>query len=152
MINLFYSSSGTGTIAVYPDVTASSYPINTDSSSFSLEVVQEYDRSSGSLDLTLINVPNKFSPRLVFNYSRNQVPQYSGQYTAYIKEGTSTRPVWGSTSTLWADADWKWGSTSVISNQSVIDTDRVWISGSDFTSPTQYVSPDENGTYTTYHV
>lgn len=151
MINLFYSGSGTGTIAIYPEVTASSYPINPASSSFELEVVQEYDRSIGSLDLTLINVPNRYSPRLVFSYNRNQVPQYSGQYNAFLKEGRPVRPIWGTTNTLWADADWRWSSPTAVMMPVVIDTDRAWISGSDFITPTEYVSPDESGAYTTYH-
>lgn len=171
MINLYYSSSGTLPIAVYPEVTASSYPINTVSSSFSLEVVQEYDRSSGSLDLTLINIPNKVTPRLVFSYNRNEVPQYSGQYNATVKETKLARRKWGTTHTQWSSATWKWSDVLSPSEVNVIDIDRAWVSGSDFASfdvytssssetiyesgssypAVEYASPDETGAYTTYH-
>lgn len=172
MINLYYSSSGQQHTAIWPEVTASEYPINTASASFVLEVTQEYDRSSGSIDLTLANTPNRYSPRMVFSLNRSDVPQFSGQYNTQLIQYTSARPVWGSTERKWSLANWQWSSTFAPVSQSIIDQDRAWVSGSDFATfdvytssstetiydsgsaypATEYVSPDENGTYTTYHV
>lgn len=171
MINLYYSSSGTQHIAIWPEVTASSYPIDTVSQSFALEVTQEYDRSSTTIDLTLANNPNTYSPRMVFTLNRGQVPQYSGQYDAQLLQYQLQRPVWGTTNKQWTAANWRWSSQLVPLSSSIIDFDRAWVSGSDFQSfdvytssssdtiydsgssypATQYVSPDEDGAYITYH-
>lgn len=169
MINLYYSGSGTQHIAIWPEVTASSYPIT---SSFVLDLVQEYDRSSGSIDLTLSNQPNRVSPRLVFSLNRNEVPQYSGMYEAYLREVIIEPPVWGTTQTKWTNASWRWSDSLYTSSLDLTDNERAWVSGSDFSTfnqyttsstetiydsgsaypSTEYVSPDETGAYKTYHV
>ena len=149
MQSLEYSASGQQTINVWPEITASL--VGNPSASFTLEYVQDYDQSSGSLDLTLLNTPNRVDPRLQLRLSKSQLPQYTGNYTITIKEGLAQRRVWSATDVLWTNADFEWSDTTPVAGFTTLDTDRAWISGSDVPAFTQYVSPDENGQYSTYN-
>ena len=150
MIQLYYRSGSTQSIAIWPEV--DSIYFNNPSGSFTLSYSQDLDRSSGSIDLTLLNTPDSITPRLVFNLPNNQVPQYSGYYTVTLKEElTQETKVWGQTSDTWTAADYAWNASEEVTSTRTLDTDRAWVSGSDQPSFTQYVSADEDGTYTTYH-
>lgn len=151
MIQLYYrSGSGNQSIAIWPE-TDSIY-FNNPSGSFSLSYSQDLDRSSGSIDLTLLNTPDSVTPRLVFSLPNNQVPQFSGYYTVTLKENlTEGVKKWGQETNTWTSAAFKWSDSSYIVNSRELDVDRAWVSGSDQPSFTQYVSADEDGTYTTYH-
>lgn len=149
MQNLEYSATGFKYISVYPEYTASY--VGNASASYTLDYVQDYDQSSGSLDLTLLNTPNKVDPRLTFRLSKSQIPSASGFYTIQIKEGLADRRTWGSTNVKWSAADFEWSDTSPVAGDTILDTDRAWVSGSDVPAFTQYESPYETGTYTTYH-
>ena len=170
MLNLEYSSSGVTTQAIWPEV-SSSYA-NNPSGSFVLTLSQEYDRSETELTGTLLNNPTPITPRLILQFNRSQLPEYSGQYTAELKEGLVRRYKWGTTNVKWSEANWIWNTATQLTEARVLDIDRAWVSGSDFATfdvytssstetiydsgsaypATEYVSPDENGTYTTYHV
>jgi hypothetical protein len=136
-------------INVWPDTTSSL--AGNVSASFSLDYVQDYDKSSGSLDLTLQNTPNRVDPRLQFRLDRSTLPIYTGNYTITIKEGLVDRRTWSLTNLLWTGANFKWSDTDPVSITTTLDTDRAWISGSNVPSFKQYESPNEIGQYTTYN-
>ena len=170
MLNFEYSGSGVTTKAIWPEVT-SSYATDP-SASFVLTLTQELDRSETELIGTLINNPTSLTPRLILSFNRADIPQYTGQYDATLNEGFLERSTWGTTHTLWSDANWKWSDqNTTLSGSILLDTDRAWVSGSDIVPFTQYylssseaiydsgssypaveyISADENGTYITYH-
>ena len=169
MLNFEYSGSGVTTKAIWPEVT-SSYA-NNPSASYVLTLSQEYDRSETQLTGTLLNTPTSLTPRLILQFNRADIPQYTGQYNAELVEGIAVRYKWGTTNIKWSDADWIWSSQLQLSGSILLDTDRAWVSGSDIDPITQYylssseaiydsgssypaveyVSADEDGTYNTYH-
>lgn len=151
MIQLYYrSGSGNQSKAIWPETNSIYY--NNPSGSFSLSYSQDLDRSSGSIDLTLLNTPDSVTPRLVFSLPNNQVPQYSGFYTVTLKENlTEGVKKWGQESSTWTAASFKWSDSSYIVTSRELDEDRAWVSGSDGTSFTSYISSDEDGAYITYH-
>lgn len=142
---------GTGTeyINIWPEVTSSYF--SNPSGSFRLNYTQDYDQSSGSVILTLLNTPNRVDPRLEFSLDKSTLPTYTGNYTITITEGLVERKKWGTTNTKFSLASWKWSDTGPQTGINTLDTDRAWISGSDVPSFTQYVSPDETGAYSTYN-
>lgn len=149
MQNLKYSGSGFSYLSVYPDVTASLF--TNPSASYGLNFVQDYDQSSGSLDLTLQNTPDRVDPRLTFRLTNSTIPSSSGFYTIQFTEGLAQRRTWSATTTKWNAASFTWSDTTPIAGETILDTDRAWVSGSDFPAFTQYESPSENGQYNTYH-
>ena len=151
MIQLYYrSGSGNQSKAIWPETDSIYY--NNPSGSFSLSYSQDLDRSSGSIDLTLLNTPDLVTPRLVFSLANNKVPQFSGYYTVTLKENlTEDVRTWGAEAIEWQAADFTWASSTDVVSSRQLDVDRAWVSGSDQPSFTQYVSADEDGTYTTYH-
>lgn len=170
MLNFEYSTSGTTTKAIWPEVTSSYY--SNPSASFVLTLTQEYDRSETQLIGSLLNIPTSITPRLVLEFNRADIPQYTGQYDAQLNEGFLTRTPWGGIHTKWTNANWKWSTIQAsLSGSILLDTDRAWVSGSDMENITEYylssseaiydsgssypaveyISADENGTYITYH-
>ena len=149
MQSLEYKGSGFSYISVYPEVTSSL--ASNPSASFKLNYAQDYDQSSGSLDLPLINTPNRVNPRLTFRLTNETIPSASGFYTIEIEEGLVQRRTWSATDTKWSLANFEWSDTTPISGFTILDNDRAWISGSDNPAFTQYTSPQENGQYITYH-
>jgi len=149
MQSLQYSSSGFEYINVWPETTSSL--AGNVSASFELTYVQDYDQSSGSLDLTLLNTPNRVDPRLQFRLNKSTLPQYTGNYTITIKEGLTARRTWSATNVQWDAASFEWSDTTPIAGFTALDTDRAWISGSDVPAFIQYLSPYEDGQYSTYN-
>lgn len=148
MQSLEYATSGQQTINVWPETTSSL--AGNVSASFQLDYSQDYDQSSGSLVLTLLNTPNRVDPRLQFRLNKSNLPQYTGNYTITIKEGLRIGRVWSESNILFSSASFTWGSQTS-GSLTTLDTDRAWISGSDVPAFTQYVSPDETGAYSTYN-
>lgn len=167
---LYFSNSGsTQTLTVWPEVSASI--ALEPSGGLDLRVVQDYDQSETTIPATLLNTPTKYNPRLVFSILTANVPAYGGLYTVQVREFIQERPIWGQTNVKWANADWRWSDASAKLGIHVIDTDRGTVQGTDssiinqyFVSSSEniyesgslatfkvYESPDENGTYTTYH-
>lgn len=114
---------------------------------------QSYDNANGRFDVSVTSAPTQYRHWLVFNTAADIAPTASGQYDIEIyrveagKEGR-----WGFVSESWALADGQWatfGESGTPLNS--IYSDRAYVSGSNESSITQYVSPDENGTYTTYN-
>ena len=146
----FNKSEATNTNAVWIDT------VSTASDAYSnigIVYSQSYDRNSGDFDATVVSAPTQYRNWLVFTNSGSAVPSASGQYDIeiYLKTGV-TDARWGFTNAVWGTTDYKWetaGEGNIVGDP--IYQDRAYISGSNESSITQYVSPDENGTYTTYN-
>lgn len=149
MQSLQYASSGSQTIAVWPDVT-SSLAANP-SASFDMVLSNDLGKQSTTVDLTLQNTPTRVIPRLVFSLDQSQLPSYTGNYTITIRETLGSELIWGLTNAKWSEVDAKWSDSNYGGDITTLDIDRAWVSGSDVPTYTQYTSPDETGAYNIYH-
>jgi len=151
MINLI--KEGTiNTIAISP-ATASIYH-DLSSGSFTLDVTQDYDQSSGSLSLTkLAPIPaGYYNNYLLFSVPSSTIPSSSGFYSYELVEGTAASgSVWGTATAVFGSADFTWSASQVISNKRTIDTGRVKVVGTDKPSYISYTEANQDGQYTTYH-
>jgi hypothetical protein len=114
---------------------------------------QSYDNSNGTIALETVSAPNQYRNWLVIRNSGSLVPIPSGQYDVQIFiQSSGAEGRWGFTDDVWATTTEQWnrfgegGPTG-----DVLYSDRAYISGSDETSITEYLSPNELGTYTTYN-
>lgn len=114
---------------------------------------QSYDLSSGTFDLTTLSSPTQYRNWLTFDVTGSLLPTSSGQYDVSIFErGEGAEGRWGFTLDVWETTDEKWSTFGDGGPVGVaIYEDRAYISGSNESSITQYVSPDETGKYTTYN-
>ena len=114
---------------------------------------QSYDQSSGSFTITATSTPTQYRHWMVFTNLGVDLPSPSGQYDIEIyRRGEDTEGRWGFTNEVWDTSDQRWatfGEGGLIG--SAIYTDRAYIVGSNESSITQYLSPDENGSYITYN-
>ena len=148
----FNKSEATNKNAVYLET------VNTGSGYYNLLKVvysQSYDLSSGSFDVTATSVPNAYRHWLVISNDGSVVPTPSGQYDIkiYTYESGSGDAVWGTFASTWTSVTDTW-STVGADKDTLVDllySDRAFVSGSNETSITQYVSSNENGTYVTYN-
>lgn len=167
---LYFRNSGSvQSMTIWPEVSASL--ALEPSGGLDLRLIQDYDESETIVPITLLNTPTRNNPRLVFSVPISKVPAYKGLYTVYLREFIEERPVWGTTNKLWSEANWEWSDSSVAFEYKVIDQDRgtvegldtqeilqylvsssEYIYGSGVESVKQYISPDETGAYTTYHL
>ena len=119
-------------------------------------LTQSYDNSTGSLRVYPSSTPNQYRHWLTFNVSGSDITFAnlpSGQYDVNLY--TTTEPIEG----RWAFVNEAWDSYNQIWATAgegglpldLLYTDRAYIVGTNESSITQYVSPDENGTYTTYN-
>lgn len=169
MIN-FYRNNPTNTFAVYPDYTASLSDRENVRYTFTLD--QDYDRSITTFTGSLVNIPTRVNPRLVFQITGSVVPEWSGLYTLTLQEGLAVGFKWGEAKLIWGEAHYKWASKDFIIDNTLLDGDRAKVFGNDQitieqyqTSSTEYIYdsgsvPPENiqytgsvqtGAYTTYH-
>ncbi len=84
------------------------------------------------------------------------VPTPSGQYDVAVYTASSSFDplLWSEVTDTWTAISNTWAeltSSEVVSLVDLIYSDRAYISGSNESSITTYVSPNENGTYTTYN-
>ena len=151
MQSLEYGSSGTQTIAVWPDVTSSL--ASNPSASFDMVLSNDYSKAETTVELSLINTPTSVTPRLVFSLNKAQLPSYTGNYTITIREQLDVPAIWGQINVAWTDYDKLWSSATAPGQAggTTLDTDRAWVSGSDVPTFSQYTSPDETGAYSIYH-
>lgn len=150
MINLLKEGT-VNTIAISP-ISRSLY-FDLDSGSFELELIQDYDRSSGSLILNKLGpVPTQYySNYLLFSVASSDIPAYSGFYTYNLKEGITGVPiVWETATQVWGTATETW-SVGGVSSKRTIDTGRAKVVGTDQPSYIRYVDTDQDGQYVTYH-
>lgn len=144
----FNKSLATNTNAVYLDT------VDTGSGYYSDLVVvysQSYDNSSGTFRLTTTSTPTQYSNWLIVQNSGSLVPSYTGQYDVDIYTNEFIAAVWNQVATAWDSFDEIWDDAGDEQPVDLLYSDRAWISGSNESSITTYVSPNENGTYTTYN-
>ena len=144
----FNKSLATNTNAAYIDT------VNTASGYYDDLVAvysQSYDNSSGTFRLTTTSSPTQYTNYLVFQNPSNLVPSYTGQYDVDIYTNDFVAAVWNQVATAWDSFDEIWDDAGDEQPVDLIYSDRAWVSGSNESSITTYVSPNENGTYTTYN-
>ena len=144
----FNKSQATNTNAAYLD------SVNTGSGYYSNLVAiysQSWDNSNGIFDITTTSAPNQYNNWLVFTNTGSIVPSYTGQYDIGIWTNEFTAAVWNQVATAWNAFDEIWETAGDDVPTTLLYSDRAWVSGSNESSITTYVSADENGTYTTYN-
>ncbi len=140
---------------------------------------QSYDNSNGTFIVNAVSVPNVYTNWLLIENQGLDVPSYTGQYDIQVfKVGDAGAAIWGTVSDTWESVTdtWKditggslvalwnnWNDTwrdttptwsgiqKSATSTELIYNDRAWISGSNESSITTYISANENGTYTTYN-
>jgi hypothetical protein len=147
----FNKSLATNTNAMYLDT------VNTGSGYYdSLAFVysQSYDNSSGIFNVSVTSTPNQYNHWIVVQNTGSLVPSYTGQYDFQLWTILGATPaVWNQVAVAWNSYDeiWQDASSAAGGLGDKLYEDRAWVSGSNDSSITQYVSPDENGTYITYN-
>lgn len=114
---------------------------------------QSYDNSNGTFFLTTTSSPNAYRNWLIIQNTSGDVPTPSGQYDVEVYTRTeAVEGRWGFTDQVFSTTTFKWGNFGA-GNQPAdfVYSDRAYVSGSNEQSITQYVSSNENGTYTTYN-
>jgi hypothetical protein len=147
----FNKSETTNTNAVWIET------VNTGSGyydSLALIYSQSYDNSNGQFNLTTTSAPNVYRHWLIVSNAGVLAPDYSGQYDVEIWTIAGVQDaVWNQVATAWASFDTTWANAQESAGGlgEKIYEDRAFVSGSNESSITQYLSPDENGTYITYN-
>ena len=144
----FDKSKTTNSNAAYIDT------VNTSSGFYDQLVVvysQSLDNSNGTMEVTTVSSPSAYTHWLIFQNSGSQVPSPSGQYNIDVFTGTFVDAIWNQVATPWDSYDEIWDTAGYLEPNVLIYSDRAYVSGSNESSITQYVSPDENGTYITYN-
>lgn len=150
MINLIKDGTS-NTFAINP-ATSSIYH-DLVSGSFRLNITQDYDQSSGSLDLDkLPPIPQGYySNYLLFSVASSLIPSASGNYSYTLVEGIRSTGIWVQQSETFAEADFKWNDEGGFISDRNLDTGRVRVVGTDVPSYITYTDADQDGQYTTYH-
>ena len=112
---------------------------------------QSYDNSNGTFKVTTTSSPTQYNNWLVFQNTGSLVPSYTGQYDVDIYTNETIDAVWNQVAVAWDSYNEIWSDAGSEGPLDLIYSDRAWISGSNNVNITQYVSPNENGTYTTYN-
>ena len=144
----FNKSQATNTNAVYLDT------VNTGSGYYSSLVAvysQSYDQSNGTFDLTTTSAPTQYNNWLTFTATGSVIPTPTGQYDIGIWIKQEVAAVWNQVAVAWNAYNETWDAAGDTIPVTLLYSDRAWISGSNESSITQYVTTDENGTYTTYN-
>jgi len=149
----FNKSLATNTNALYLDT------VNTGSGYYDeLRVAysQSYDQSSGTFVVTATSTPTAYRNYLIIQNNGNVVPTPSGQYDieVYTATGSFEDILWSTWTETWTATSQTWSAltgsdTTVL--QDLLYSDRAYISGSNETSITTYVSSNEDARYTTYN-
>ena len=117
-----------------------------------IEVTQSYDRSTSAFEGQILSKPTQYNNWILFANSGSDVPAPSGQYDVNIFTGIIDNDLqWDEAAFLWNQANFKWSDSQAVFKSEFLYSDRAYISGSNESNITQYVSADENGTYTTYN-
>ena len=148
----FNKSEATNKNAVYLE------SVNTGSGYYDtlkVQYSQSYDESNGTFSITATSVPNQYRNWLVFENTGSDVPTPSGQYDVniYTAGEVTVDAIWGTHATLWSAESDTWSTVGdiIVTLQDLLYSDRAYISGSNESSITSYVSSNENGTYITYN-
>lgn len=130
------------TVAFYPEA-----PISASVSAIRIIYSQDINLNTGSFDGTIDSKLNW----VVASVSGSVIPDPSGQYTLNIYElSEGGFLVWNTADVNWelADTQWQQGTGNVIGQ--LIATERAYISGSNESGLTTYLSPGQAGYYITY--
>ena len=118
---------------------------------------QSYDQSNGTFEVTAISTPTQYRNWLIIQNSGSNVPTPSGQYDVEVYTATVVpggEAIWGTYSPTWtatsAIRSALTGSESITLND-LLYSDRAYVSGSNESSITTYVSSNEDARYTTYN-
>ena len=148
----FNKSEATNKNAVYLDT------VNTGSGYYDLlrvQYSQSYDNSNGVFEVTASSLPTAYRNWLVLENTGSVVPTPSGQYDVAIYTATEVteQATWIEATKTWTLETDEWNSVGaeIIILLDLLYSDRAYISGSNESSITQYISSNENGTYTTYN-
>jgi len=148
----FNKSEATNKNAVYLDT------VNTGSGYYdTLKIAysQSFDQSSGTFDVIADSLPTASRNWITLTNSGSVVPANSGQYDIelYTADEVTQQATWIQASKTWINETDEWNSVGeeVITLQDLLYSDRAYISGSNESSITSYVSSNENGKYTTYN-
>ena len=128
--------------------------VNTSSNYYDNLVVvlsQSYDRSNINFEVSTYSSPNQYRNWLVIQNSGSSVPVPSGQYNVGVFTGLFSEAVWDEVDITFDAYDEKWEDAGIFLPDTLIYSDRAFVSGSNEVEITQYISPNENGTYTTYN-
>ena len=112
---------------------------------------QSLDNSNGSIEVTTVSSPSAYTHWLIFQNSGSQVPSPSGQYNIGVYTGTFVDAIWNQVNVAWDSYDEIWDTAGYLEPNVLIYSDRAYVSGSNQSNITQYISPNENGTYITYN-
>ena len=149
MLNI-YSTRETGSIAIWP-ATGSATNAN-----FRMILTNDMNMNSSSFSLSLTGSnPNNLSEYYTFNYfsGSSGLPSASGLYTYDLQDDLgSGQLTWTQAKQTYSTTQFKWSnyftSSGVFQD---IDTGRCYLFGTNDPEFTNYVTTNENGTYTTYY-
>ena len=144
----FDKSQTTNTNAAYLET------VNTGSGYYDVLVMiysQSYDLSSGSFSVTATSTPTSYNSWLLFTTSGSVVPSFTGQYDMKLYISEELPAVWETTAHNWDAYNERWDNAADDIPTTLLYSDRAYVSGSNESNITQYVSADENGTYITYN-
>ncbi len=158
MIRLNYSSSGGETNALFCNTQISA-------SEVLYSLTSSYDQSKWELSGSIVsNKTQGGSGWILVSSSKDLAPTASGQWFADVSPfiQTTQDAIWNKTSLKWADnnaspisiIDYIWNIFQKFetgkADGGFIDTERVWVSGSNDPAIKDYVSSNENATFNTY--
>jgi len=112
---------------------------------------QSYDQSSGTFRVTTTSAPTKYNSWLVIQNTGSLVPSPSGQYDVDIYTNELVAATWETVATAWNAYNEIWDTAGDEQPVTLLYSDRAYVSGSNDSSITQYVSSNENGKYITYN-
>ena len=142
-------SQATNTNAVYPDVLA---PAGT--TQVLLDFTQSINKNTTpNVIATLANTVSATNPWLVIQLTGSSVPTASGQYNVNIFTFTQSAALgtWGTQATLWNATNNTWAGTGNFVKQTLLSTERAYVSGTNEYSITQYPVPVNGAYYYTYN-
>lgn len=135
----------TGSFVVWPESGSNQ------NAKYRLQVTHSMNLASGSFPVYRINNPNNLSEYLVLQaYSGSGIPTASGQYDYNLSEADLFDYRWISASFTFGQADGTWGN-GIATGSDLIDSGRLFVSGTNDPSFDEYTSDNEQGRYTTYY-
>jgi len=140
------TNQATGSFVIWPESASNQDPVE-----FRLHVTHSMNLASGSLPVVKINNPNNLSEYLILQaYSGSGIPTASGQYNYNLSERVLNDYTWISASFTFEQAAGKWGG-QISTASNVLDSGRLFVSGTNDPDFTIYTSSNEKGAYKTYY-
>lgn len=136
-------SQTTNTIALHLATTASL-------SEVAFVYSQSYDLSSGSFNGVVDSTKGKYR---IVSISGSSLPTPSGQYDINIYEASSGIPfTWAGANFAWNSNPYAWNNVATAgATGNLLRSVRAYISGSNETPITEYITTNELGAYITYN-